>query len=88
MSIVSKTKKELADLFEKVTVDPDTSDNSVKIKVDDSDDKNLSYKESATGFSLKPDMHIEVEIEEDVDETSDNYFKDLKESLRKKIRTR
>ena len=80
MSIVSKAKREIDELLEKVTVEPDTSDDVVKLKVDDSDDRNVSYKESATGFSLKPDLKIEVEIEEDKDEKIDSYLKSIKES--------
>lgn len=87
--LIDKVEKELSKVFEKVTVDPNEDDTVVKLKVDDSDDSNLSYKESTNPYSTTPAIKVEVEIEEDEDSPDSPYIDNLKESVKNhKVRSR
>jgi len=89
MSLIDKVKEELSELYEKVSVDTSDDNTIVKLKVDDSDDSNLTYKENENPFSQVHALKIEVEIEEDEGSSDSPYIDDLKEAVKKhKIKTR
>jgi len=85
--LVDKIEEELSKLYEKITVDPSDDDTVVKLKVDDSDDSNMS--ENQNPFSQVHAIKVEVEIEEDEDAPDSPYIDNLKEAIKKrKIKTR
>jgi activator of HSP90 ATPase len=79
--LIDKVKEEFYKLYEKVSVDPSDDDKeAVKIKVDNSDEGNVTYKENQNPFSLFNTLRIEVEVEEEEDSP---YIDNLKEAIKK-----